>query len=180
MLAGAADGLVTGMGGEGELVGLRLARGCRCFAAFAGEVVAGYGWLSSNAEWIGEIRLEIRPKPGEAYIWNCLTLPAQRRRGMFRAVIIRISTVLQAEGFTRLWIASGGGGAEKALSDAGFQPALLLDESRLGFAGLRVVRAIAIPGAEPGLAFAARLVVADGGRPLRSTALARRPAVRRH
>jgi len=117
VLAGAADGLVTGMGGEGELVGLRLARGCRCFAAFAGEVVAGYGWLSSHAEWIGEIRLEIRPKPGEAYIWNCLTLPAQRRRGMFRAVIIRISTVLQAEGFTRLWIAIGGGGRVITIDD---------------------------------------------------------------
>ncbi|HEY8761341.1 MAG TPA: GNAT family N-acetyltransferase [Candidatus Dormibacteraeota bacterium] len=180
MLPGAAGELVAAMGGEGELAGLRFDRGCRCFAVFAGEEVAGYGWLSNRAEWIGEIRLEIRPKPAEAYIWNCLTLPAHRRKGMFRAVVVSISTVLQAEGIERLWIASGGGGAEKALSDAGFQPVLLVEESRLGFAGLRVLRADEIPAADRSLASAARQVLEDGGRPLRPPALARRPGVRRH
>jgi hypothetical protein len=174
-----AAGLVTAMGGDGELVGIRHARGCRCFAAYAGEQVAAYGWLSTGAEWIGEIRLEIRPEAGEAYIWNCLTLPAHRRRGMFWAVLIRICSDLQGEGLQRLWIASAGG-AVNAVVAAGFRPVLLLGESPLGLARLRLVRAHAAPEAEPALVSAARRVLAGGGRPLGPSALARRPGIRKH
>ena len=69
------------MGPEGDLVAARLARGCRCFAVWMDGQVAGYGWLSTGPEWIGELGLEIRPPVGEAYIWNCVTLPAHRLRG---------------------------------------------------------------------------------------------------
>jgi hypothetical protein len=177
---GAAAGLVAAMAEEGELASLRMARGCRCFAALEGDAVTAYGWLSSRAEWIGEIRLEITPAAGEAYVWNCLTLPAHRRRGMFRAVLVRISSVLKSEGVTRLWIASGGTGAETALPAAGFRPVLLAGESPLGFFRLRLLRATAIPGADPGLVSAARGVLGGGGRPLPPSALARRPGIRRH
>ncbi len=179
MLPGSAAGLVAAMGGEGELAGLRLARGCRCFAAFAGEEVAAYGWLSSDAEWIGEIRLEINPAADEAYVWNCLTLPAHRRRGMFRSVLVRISSVLQAEGAARLWIASRGGGPDRAVADAGFRPVLLVGES-LGPAGLRFLRGTAIAGVDLALVTDARRALATGGRPLGRGALARRPGIRRH
>ena len=180
MTPAAAAGLVAAMAGEGELVALRMARGCRCFAAVEGEEVSAYGWLSSGAEWIGEIRLEVKPEAGEVYVWNCLTLPSHRRRGMFRAVLVRISSALKEEGVGRLWIASGGGGAEKALPDAGFRPVLQLGESPLGLARLRLLRMTAIPGADPGLVSAARRVLAGGGRPPGPSALARRPGIRRH
>jgi hypothetical protein len=176
----AAAGLVAAMASEGELAGLRMARGCRCFAAIEGDSVTAYGWLSISAEWIGEIRLEITPAAGEAYVWNCLTLPAHRRQGMFRAVLVRISSVLKAEGVTRLWIASGGTGAERALPAAGFRPVVLLGESPLGRAPLRLLRVTAIPGADRALVSAARRVLARGGRPLPPSTLARRPGNRRH
>jgi hypothetical protein len=181
--AGAAAGVVAAMGGEGELVRLRLDRGCRCFGVFssgglAGEEVLGYGWLSSDTEWIGEIRLEIKPGPGEAYVWNCLTLPAQRRRGMFRALLVRICTVLKAEGVARLWIASGRGGTVSTLAAAGFRPVLTIGE--LNLAGVRLLRAIGAPGAEPLQVSAARRVLAGRGRALASGELARRPGIRRH
>jgi hypothetical protein len=179
-MPGAAAWLVAAMGDEGELVGLRLARGCRCFAAFEGEEVTAYGWLSRGTEWIGEIRLEIKPGAAEAYVWNCLTLPAHRRRGMFRAVLVRISSVLKEEGAGRLWIASGGTGAEKALPDAGFGPVLKLGESPLGRAPLRLLRVTAAPGADPRLVSSGRRVLGGGGRPLAPSALARRPGIRRH
>jgi hypothetical protein len=179
-MPGATAGLVAAMGDEGELVGLRLARGCRCFAVMTGEEVTAYGWLSSGTEWIGEIRLEIKPGAGEGYVWNCLTLPAHRRRGMFRAVLVRISSVLKEEGAGRLWIASGGTGAEKALPDAGFRPVLLLGESPLGRAPLRLLRVNAARGADPSLVSAGRRVLGVGGRPLPPSALARRPGIRRH
>jgi hypothetical protein len=177
---GAAAGLVVAMAEEGELVGLRIGRGCRCFTALEGEEVTGYGWLSRGAEWIGEVRLEITPAAGEGYVWNCLTLPAHRRRGTFRAVLIRISSVLKAEGVSRLWIASGATGAETALPDAGFRPVLLVGESPLGLARLRLVRASAIHGADPALVSAARRVLRGGRGSLPPSAFSRRPEFRRH
>jgi hypothetical protein len=99
---------------------------------------------------------------------------------MFRAVIVGISTTLRAEGVPRLWIASGGGGAEKALPAAGFGPVLQLGESPLGLARLRLVRATAVPGTERRLVAAARRVMAGGGRPLGPSSVSRRPGWRRH
>ncbi len=179
VLPGSAAPLVTAMGDEGDLVDLRLGRGCRCFAAFADDEVTAYGWLSSGPEWVGEIRLEIGPARGEAYVWNCLTLPAHRRRGLFTAVVTRMTTLVQAEGLQRLWIASGGG-AEKALPGAGYRPVLQLGESPLGAAGLRLVRATAVAGCERELVTAARRALAVAGRPLGPSSVSRRPAWRRH
>jgi len=178
MLPGTEAGLVAAMGGEGELAGLRLARGCRCFSALAGEEVVSYGWLSTRGEWIGEIRLEITPGSGEAYVWNCLTLPGHRRQGIFRAVLVRICGVLKAEGVARLWIASGHGGTVSTLAAAGFRQVLAVSE--LNLAGLRLLRATPAPEAEPALVFAARRALAGGSGSLASTAVVPRPGPRRH
>lgn len=116
--------VTAAMGREGDLVALRLRRGCRCFAAWEGEAVLGYGWLSTGPEWIGEVGLELTPGPGEAYIWNCVTLPAHRFRGVFRGLVTGICEQARREGLRRLWIASLRGTAEAALRPPGFQPAL--------------------------------------------------------
>ncbi len=176
----AAGGLIAAMASDGVLAGHRFVRGCRAFAALSGGEVAAYGWVSSSAEWIGEIRVELTPEVGEAYVWNCLTLPAHRRRGMFRAVLVRISSILREEGVARLWIASGGGGAERALPDAGYRQALQLTEWLLPWLGLRLLRVTGIPGADRDLDFAARRVLAGGEDFGASTVLARRPGPRRH
>ena len=146
--------VAAAMGPEGDLVALRLRRGCRCFAAWEGDAVAAYGWLSAGPEWIGEIGLEITPGPGEAYIWNCVTLPEHRLRGLFRGLVSVICAEARAEGMHRLWIASLRGSAENALVPLGFEPALRVtrdgddlrvevEDAALGRAGLR---ALGLPG----------------------------------
>src|SRR5207253_2901168 len=55
----------TAMGHEADLVAARFARGCRCFAVISDGAIAGYGWLSTGPEWVGELQLEIRPGAGE-------------------------------------------------------------------------------------------------------------------
>jgi GNAT superfamily N-acetyltransferase len=101
-----------------------MARGCRCFAAWIDGGVAGYGWLSTRPEWIGELQLEISPRPGEGYIWNCVTLPEHRRNGVFRSLLVRIPAVMREEGMRRSWIGSVAIPAENAVGSAGFAPAL--------------------------------------------------------
>ena len=168
--------MVAAMGYEGDLVRPRLERGCRCFArVLAGEVVA-YGWLSVGAEWIGELGLEIRPPAGEAYIWNCVTLPAHRFQGHFRALLQHLVETAQDERIPRLWIGSIDGMAESAVFGAGFQPVLHFRVATL--LGVRWLSATAAAGADPSTVGAALESLASGTSLLRPGI--RRAISRRH
>jgi hypothetical protein len=116
-----------------DLVEARFARGCRCFVVWMGEgEVGGYGWLSTRPEWIGEIHLEIRPRTGEGYIWNCFTVPEHRRKGIFRSLVVGVSNVAFSEGIKRLWIGSVDIPAEKALAPLGFRPVVSISGVTFG------------------------------------------------
>ena len=160
------------MEAESGLVPGRLARGSRCFGAWVGHELVGYGWLSTRSEWIGEVELELGLPPGEAYIWNCVTLARHRRKGVFRSLVTSIVGQAQKEGLARLWIASLAGIGGKTIPQAGFKPVLRFDSARrLGLHWLRVRPA---PGVDPGLLTAAREAVAVGGMSVR------RSIIRRH
>jgi GNAT superfamily N-acetyltransferase len=166
------------MGDEGDLVALRVARGCRCFAiSLAGEV-AGYGWLSAGAEWIGELGLEIAPGPGEAYVWNCVTLPAQRLRGFFRCLLLFIVEQARREGCSRLWIGSLDDGPETAVAGAGFAPALRIHVTE-GQAG-RILAVSSAEGADLELVAAAQAVLGARDRPMPWRFVTPPAAARRH
>ena len=158
--------VVAAMADEGDLVDVRLARGCRCFGAWLEGELAGYGWLSTRPEWIGEIEIEIAPGAGEGYIWNCVTLPPQRRRGVLRALLAGIRTRAHDEGLKRLWIGSVPIPAEKAFGASGFTPTLTFASELI--AGYRWLQVRPFAGADPALVEAAhRVVGAPAGRFLR-------------
>jgi GNAT superfamily N-acetyltransferase len=119
-----AAAVVAAMGEEGDLVSPRLARGCRCFAVRVQDQLAGYGWLSSGPEWIGELGLEIQPAATEAYIWNCVTVPVHRRRGLFRSLLSALISQARREGLSRLWIGTLDSVGVGAVAAAGFRPVL--------------------------------------------------------
>src|SRR4051794_12125524 len=131
------------MGREASLARPRFARGVRCFAAMVEEgSIAGYGWLSTQPEWIGELQLEIRPRAGEGYIWNCATVTEHRRRGVFRSLLVGISEIARKEGIKRVWIGSVAIPAEKAVGPSGFRPALTFTSASLAGFHVLVVRPI--------------------------------------
>jgi GNAT superfamily N-acetyltransferase len=166
------------MGPEGDRVAARLQRGCRCFAAGIGSEVAGYGWVSTAPEWIGELQLEITPPRGEAYIWNCVTLPAHRQKGVFGALLKAIKAQLKSDGLNRVWIGSAEDPAEKAVLAAGFAPVLWIGAtSRWGFRWLRIRPAYK---ADPHLAGAASTALRSRGVPFGSGFYLRRAESRRH
>jgi len=164
--------VVDAMAAEGELVAPRLARGCRCFAAFELGEVVGYGWLSTGSEWIGELAMEITPGAGEAYIWNCVTLVPHRRRGIFRALLVSVTRRLASQGLRRLWIGSVEPFAERAIVDAGFQPVLSCKVTSA--AGSKQIALAHHAAAGPDLIAAARSAFGLG-----SQDLIERPALRR-
>jgi GNAT superfamily N-acetyltransferase len=164
--AGSVGAVVVAMGDEGGLVLPRLERGCRCFVGLVEGEVAAYGWVSTGAEWIGELGVEIRPPPADAYIWNCVTLPAHQRRGHFGALLLRVTAALRQEGLSRLWIGSLQGAAERAVANAGFGPVL-----RFGFVDLVGLRWLSVRGvqdADPRTVDQALRSVGAGGAPLRT------------
>ena len=146
------------MGPEGDLVATRIARGCRCFGVSRDGELAGYGWLSTGSEWIGELELEITPGAGEAYIWNCFTLSQHRRRGVLRALLAGIRARAQSEGMNRVWIGSVAIPAERAFGPSGFNPALAM--TGVKFAGVHWLQVRPAAGADPALITAAHEVVA--------------------
>ena len=146
------------MGPDGDLVETRLARGCRCFGVRREGDLAGYGWLSTGSEWIGELELEIKPGAGEAYIWNCFTLSNHRRRGVLRALLAGIRARAQAEGRKRVWIGSVAIPAERAFGPSGFNPALAMTAVKI--AGLHWLQVRPADGADPALVSAAHEVIA--------------------
>ncbi len=168
-----ARAIAAAMGPEADLVEARVARGCRCFAAWAGPQVLAYGWLTNRKEWIGELGIEIRPASGEAYVWNCVTLVEHRRQGLFTALLVHVAGKARQEGLGRLWIGSVEGTAESAVSYAGFAPVLRM--SIRSVRGLRLLRTEPAREAGPHLVRAARSALSLRGR--RSL---RRSRLRRH
>jgi len=136
--------------------------------------VIAYGWLTAGAEWIGELELEIRPGPGEAYVWNCVTLPPHRRQGLFKDLLLHILETCREEGLSRVWIGGlGDEPASKALPEAGFSAVLDFDLDQLTDARRLTVAAAA--GADPDLVPA--LLAATG---LSLGVFLRPPRTRRH
>jgi GNAT superfamily N-acetyltransferase len=172
----AAGVVIAAMANEGDLVMPRLERSCRCFAGMLGDEVVAYGWVSTGAEWIGELGLEIRPAAGEAYIWNCVTLPAHRRRGYFGTLLRHLTGTARREGVPRLWIGSVDGGAERAVAAAGFLPVLQLRVTNL--LGLCRLTVRGADGADPGTVGSALAVLGAGGGTVRTGF--RRATRRRH
>ena len=155
----------TAMARDASLVRPRFARGVRCFAAMVGASIAGYGWLSTQPEWIGELQLDIRPGLGEGYVWNCATVLVHRRQGIFRAVLSGISSHARNSGLRRLWIGSVAIPAERAVGPSGFRPALRFSTWRLGPA--HVLRSAPSPGADSKLIADACLVLGSHDAPMR-------------
>jgi GNAT superfamily N-acetyltransferase len=145
------------MGAESGLVPGRLSRGSRCFGAWAGHELVGYGWLSVKPEWIGEVELEIAPAVGEAYVWNCVTLAPHRRKGVFRSLVASVVAKATEEKVAKLWIASVSDLAANAIESAGFVRVMRFDTgSRFGMRWLRVAAA---DGGDAGLLAEARRVM---------------------
>jgi ribosomal protein S18 acetylase RimI-like enzyme len=122
--ADSASALAGLMGVEREQVLRRFAAGSRCYVAEVGGEWAAYGWVSFHEEHIGEIGLHIRLRPGEAYIWDCATMPDFRRLGLYTGLLAHIAGALRAEHFTRIWIGADTDNtpSQVGIAAVGFQP----------------------------------------------------------
>lgn len=101
----AAPSLTQAMGpGSPEEVFRRFDAGKHCYTGTVDGVLATYGWVTFDEELIGELRMYIRLLPGEAYIWDCATLPEYRGLRLYPSLLWYILGELRAQGLRRIWI----------------------------------------------------------------------------
>ena len=120
----AAASLAQAMGLEDPAPVLeRFATGRRCYITRIAGALAAYGWVSFEEEEIGEIGLRLHLLPGEAYIWDCATLPAYRGQRLYPALLTHIIGKLRDEGLQRVWIGASHDNvpSHKGMQLAGFQ-----------------------------------------------------------
>ena len=101
----------------------RLESGRQCYAAWVDGQVAAYGWVSFEEEDIGELNLRIKLLPGEAYIWDCATLPAFREKLLYSALLAYILSELRFQNLCRAWIGADLNNlpSQKGMARAGFR-----------------------------------------------------------
>lgn len=104
----------------------RLSLGRHCYIARVANQLVAYGWITFDKEEIGELGLSVRLLPGEAYIWDCATLPAFRGQRLYPALLVHILEALQQTGFRRAWIGMDADNlpSQTGATLAGFQPVI--------------------------------------------------------
>ena len=101
----AAPLLAKAMGlDSNEEVLRRFDAGKQCYTGIVDGVIATYGWVTYDKELIGELRLHIQLSQGEAYIWDCATLPEYRGLRLYPALLWYIIEVLRSQGLKQIWI----------------------------------------------------------------------------
>ncbi|HET9906891.1 MAG TPA: GNAT family N-acetyltransferase [Anaerolineales bacterium] len=101
----------------------RLESGRQCYAVWVDGQVVAYGWVSFEKEDIGELNLRIKLLPGEAYIWDCMTLPAFREKLFYSAMLTYILSELRVQNLNRVWIGADLDNlpSQKGIARAGFR-----------------------------------------------------------
>jgi hypothetical protein len=144
------------MGGALAEVYKRFEAGRSCYTAWVEGQLAAYGWVSFDEEFIGELNLRLRLLPGEAYIWDCATLPAFRQKRLFSALLVYMLGELQAEPLCRVWIGANldNVASQRGIARAGFRRVADLVVARV--LALRMVWVRSWPGVPENLVAEAR------------------------
>lgn len=121
-------------GGTARLTGLtheevsaRLAAGNRCYVGRLDGRAVGYGWTADAGAAIGELDLAFRLEAGDRYLWDFVTLPAWRGRGLYPHLL---QAILRADSGGRFWIINA---PENAASARGIAKAGFLEVGNLAF-----------------------------------------------
>ncbi len=85
-------------------------------------VIVCYGWVALSGEHTGDSGLAFRLKDGDAYIYDCATLPDHRGHGYYPALLQLMAAELGRGGWQRVWIGTAPGNfvSQRGILRAGF------------------------------------------------------------
>lgn len=139
-LAAAYEGNTT------AVLSRRFERGLSCYTTWVEGILAAYGWVSFEEEYVGELNLRIRLAPGEAYIWDCATLPAFRKNHLYSGLLTYIVKDLRKTDLRLVWIGADldNLASQRGIARAGFKGVADLVEAQES--SMRQIWAVARPG----------------------------------
>lgn len=141
----------------------RFGRSLRCFGFEQGGRIVSFGWVTTGPEETGELERRLAIPPGEAYVWDCGTVPDRRRLGLYSALLNRVIRRLHAEAVPRVWIGASrlNAPSTRGIANAGFRHVLDLTYRRL--VRLTAVTLRPAPDAPPETIAAARRILLKPG-----------------
>jgi GNAT superfamily N-acetyltransferase len=101
----------------------RSAAGHRAYVARLEGDVAAWGWVATRTAVIGELGVRFRVPQTDRYLWNFVTRPAFRGRGIYPRLLDRI-VERESAGAERFWVihAPENGASGSGIRKAGFTP----------------------------------------------------------
>ena len=81
---------------------LRYQAGHRLYAAFLEDEPVAYGWAAKQSGGIDELDFSFAVPPGNCYLWDFVTLPAWRGRGVYPHLLQAI--LREEDAVNRFWI----------------------------------------------------------------------------
>lgn len=92
------------------------------YVGVRGDRIATFCWVTFDRELIGEIEWHLSMKPGEAYVWDCVTRQSHRGRGLYPTLLNFILHDLRRRGYRRAWIGTTADNTAsiRGLTKAGF------------------------------------------------------------
>lgn len=108
---------------ERNVIDARFAAGHIAWIASLADEPAAWGWMATQSAHIGELDLTFEIPPRETYLWNFVTLPAFRGRGIYPRLLDAIVRA-EAARADRFWIAYApeNRASETGIRRAGFEP----------------------------------------------------------
>jgi len=87
-----------------EEIERRFTAGHRAYVAYIAEEPAAFGWVATRSAEIGEMAMVFDIPAGDRYLWNFVTLPSHRGKGIYPRLLDAIVRAESAEA-DRFWIA---------------------------------------------------------------------------
>lgn len=103
----------------------RLSTTTRCYLAIEEERILHSSWCARGATWTEELQTYLAPPPDAAYVYESMTIPEARGRGIYPIVLRAISADLHGEGIGWMWIGveETNEASVRAIRKAGFDDA---------------------------------------------------------
>ena len=98
-----AEALAQAQSRTPALVHERFTAGHRAYVARLDGRIVAWGWVAMRRARIGELDLEFDVPAGERYLWNFVTLPGFRGRGIYPALLEQVLRQESADA-ERFWI----------------------------------------------------------------------------
>ena len=134
---------------ETKEIEARFAAGDRAYVATLDGHPAAWGWVATRTATIGELGLTFDVPAGERYLWNFVTQPTFRGRGVYPRLLQEIVRQ-ESKDAERFWVvyAPENRASERGIVAAGFQ---LTAELSFDWAGAVVVQPHSTEGDDPAM-----------------------------